>query len=84
MADAQVPASVEAFATQLTVAAWKTRKSWFIVSKEDRMISPDAERSMAKRANAIVTEVASSHVVFMSHPREVVAVIEAAAAAQGK
>jgi pimeloyl-ACP methyl ester carboxylesterase len=84
MADAQVPAGVEAFATELTAAAWKTRKSWFIVSKEDRMISPDAERSMAKRANAIVTEVASSHVVFMSHPKEVVAVIEAAAVAQAK
>jgi pimeloyl-ACP methyl ester carboxylesterase len=66
------------------VAAWKTKKSWAIVSKDDRMIPPDAERSMAKRANAVVTEIASSHVVFMSHPKEVAAVIEAAAVAQGK
>jgi hypothetical protein len=36
------------------------------------------------RAVAVVTEIASSHVVFMSHPKEVAAVIEAAAVAQGK
>jgi pimeloyl-ACP methyl ester carboxylesterase len=84
MADAQVPWGVAGFATDLTVAAWKTKKSWAIVSINDRMIPPDAERMMAKRANAVVTEIASSHVVFMSHPQEVAAVIEAAAVAQSK
>ena len=84
MADAQVPWGAECLGAEATVAAWKTKKSWAIVSKDDRMIPPDAERSMAKRANAVVTEIASSHVVFMSHPKEVAAVIEAAAVAQGK
>jgi len=84
MADSQVPWGIAGFTTEVAVAAWKTKKSWAIVSKEDRMIPPDAERSMAKRANAVVTEISSSHVVFMSHPKEVAAVIEAAAVAQGK
>jgi pimeloyl-ACP methyl ester carboxylesterase len=84
MADAQVPWGAECLGAEVTVAAWKTKKSWAIVSKEDRMIPPDAERFMAKRAGAVVTEIASSHVVFMSHPKEVAAVIEAAAVAQGK
>jgi pimeloyl-ACP methyl ester carboxylesterase len=84
MADAQVPWGAECLGAEVTVAAWKTKKSWAIVSKDDRMIPPDAERFMAKRANAVVTEIASSHVAFMSHPKEVAAVIEAAAVAQGK
>jgi pimeloyl-ACP methyl ester carboxylesterase len=84
MADAQVPWGAECLGAEVTVPAWKTKKSWAIVSKDDRMIPPDAERFMAKRASAVVTEIASSHVVFMSHPKEVAAVIEAAAVAQGK
>jgi hypothetical protein len=84
MADAQVPWGAECLGAEVTVAAWKTKKSWAIVSREDRMIPPDAERFMAKRAGAVVTEIASSHVVFMSHPKEVTAVIESAAVAQGK
>ena len=79
MAASQVPAGIAAFATDLTVAAWKTKKSWYIVAKNDRMIPPAIERIMAKRAGATVTEIASSHVVFISHAAEVAAVIEKAA-----
>jgi pimeloyl-ACP methyl ester carboxylesterase len=79
MAVSQVPVGLPAFTTDLTVAAWKTKKSWYIVSTQDKMIPPDAERGMAKRANAIVTEIKSSHVVYISHPAEVAAVIETAA-----
>jgi hypothetical protein len=43
------------------------------------MIPPDAERGMAKRANAVVTEIQSSHVVYISHAKEVAEVIEKAA-----
>lgn len=79
MSASQVPAGLPAFTTELTVAAWKTKKSWYIVSTEDRMIPPDAERGMAKRANAVVTEIQSSHVVYISHAKEVAEVIEKAA-----
>ena len=79
MANSQIPLGLPAFTTPLTTAAWKTKPSWFIVSTEDRMIPPDAERGMAKRAGSKVTEIKASHVAFISHPEEVAAVIEDAA-----
>ena len=79
MADSQVPVGLAAFATDLTTAAWKNKKSWYIVSKKDRMIPPDVERMMAKRAGSIVTEIDASHAVYVSHAAEVAAVIEKAA-----
>ena len=79
MAHSQVPVGLAAFDTDLTVAAWKTKKSWYIVATEDKMIPPDAERGMAKRANADVTEIKSSHAVYISHATEVAEVIEEAA-----
>ena len=81
MADSQVPLGLAAFNTDLSVAAWKTKKSWYIVATEDKMIPPDAERGMAKRANAEVTEIKSSHAVYISHASEVARVIEKAAQA---
>ncbi len=78
MADSQVPVGLAAFGTDLTAAAWKSKKSWYIVSTEDKMIPPDAERGMAKRANAQVTEIKSSHAVYISHASEVASVIKQA------
>jgi pimeloyl-ACP methyl ester carboxylesterase len=80
MADSQVPVGLAAFNSDLTAAAWKAKKSWYIVATEDKMIPPDVERGMAKRANAEVTEIKSSHAVYISHPAEVARVIEQAAA----
>lgn len=80
MAASQVPVGLAAFATDLTTAAWKTKKSWYIVSKQDKMIPPDVERMMAKRAGSAVTEIDASHAVYVSHAAEVAAVIEKAAA----
>jgi pimeloyl-ACP methyl ester carboxylesterase len=79
MADSQVPVGLSAFDTELTVAAWKTKKSWYVVATEDKMIPPDAERGMAKRANALVTEIKASHAVYISHAGEVANVIQKAA-----
>ncbi len=59
--------------------AWKSKPSFAIVATNDRSINPDLERSMYKRSGSTVTELAASHVVFMSHPAEVAAVIERAA-----
>jgi pimeloyl-ACP methyl ester carboxylesterase len=83
MASSQTPSGLATFTTPLTKAAWKGRPSWAVISTEDRMIPPDAERFMAKRANAKITEIKASHVAFMSHPKEVAAVIEAAASGAG-
>jgi pimeloyl-ACP methyl ester carboxylesterase len=84
MAHAQVPSGLATFSTVLTKAAWHNKPTWYIVSTQDRMIPPDAERFMAKRANAKITEIKASHVAFISHPEEVAAVIEAAANGAGK
>jgi pimeloyl-ACP methyl ester carboxylesterase len=78
MADSQVPVGLSAFDAELTVAAWKTKKSWYIIATEDKMIPPDAERGMAKRMNAQVTEIKASHAVYISHAGEVAKVIQKA------
>ena len=59
--------------------AWKFVPSWYQVSEDDMMISPDAERFMASRVNATTTSVKSSHVAMISHPNETAALIEQAA-----
>jgi pimeloyl-ACP methyl ester carboxylesterase len=75
----QVPIALKAFTEVLTVAAWTTKPSYTIIPTEDQNINPILERSNAKRAGSVVTEIKSSHTVYMSHPKEVAAVIEAAA-----
>jgi pimeloyl-ACP methyl ester carboxylesterase len=79
MAISQVPVAGEAFAAKATVAAWKEKPSYAVVSKQDRMINPDLERFMAKRAQSQVIELPGSHAIFISHPAQVAALIEKAA-----
>jgi pimeloyl-ACP methyl ester carboxylesterase len=75
---------VEAFETPVTEAAWKTRPTFGISSNEDRSINPVITLNGYKRSNSIITQIGGSHVVFMTHPKEVAAVIMAAAAKVGK
>ena len=79
MFDSQQPIVGSCFGAVLTQAAWKTKPSFAIVATEDKAINPDLERSMYKRAGAIVTEIKGNHVIFMSQPKAVANVIEAAA-----
>jgi pimeloyl-ACP methyl ester carboxylesterase len=81
MAISQVPVAGEAFRAKATVAAWKQKPSYAVVSKQDRMINPDLERFMAKRAQSQVIELPGSHAIFLSHAHEVAALIEKAARA---
>jgi pimeloyl-ACP methyl ester carboxylesterase len=78
MADSQVPWGVEAPAGAITEPAWRSKPSSYLVTTEDRMIPPDAQRFMAKRANATAVEAAASHSVYISRPEPVVALIETA------
>jgi pimeloyl-ACP methyl ester carboxylesterase len=80
MAISQVPISADAFTHKVTSPAWKTKPTWYMVAAEDRSINPDQERMMAKRAKAKTVEVKSSHVAYMSHPKETAKLIEEAAA----
>src|SRR5580693_5756844 len=61
MADSQVPWGVEALSGAITEPAWRSKPTWYLVTTEDRMIPPDAQRFMAKRANATTVEAAGSH-----------------------
>ena len=78
IAATQKPLNKSVFEAKVANVAWKTIPSWYIVGKEDRAINPDLERFYAKRMNAKTTELKSSHVPFLSHPKEVVKVIEEA------
>ena len=79
MADSQVPWGVGALGGTITKAAWKTKPSWYMVTKDDRMIPPDAQRMMAKRAGATVVEEKGSHAVYVSRPEIVAGFIAKAA-----
>src|SRR5215831_12127099 len=82
MAATQKPLHSSVFEASVSAAAWKTVPSWFVVSRDDHAINPDLERFYAKRMGAKTSEIASSHVAFLSHPKEVAKVIEDAAAAK--
>ena len=79
MADAQLPWGLAAVAATISEPAWKTKPSWSLVTTEDRMIPPDAQRFMSNRAGATVVEVAGSHAVFVSQPAVVANLIVQAA-----
>ncbi len=79
MADSQVPWGLEALGGAITQPAWKTKPSWYMVSTEDKMIPPDAQRAMSKRAGSTVVEVAGSHSIYVSQPKAVASLIEQAA-----
>ena len=79
MADSQVPWGLEALNGAVSEPAWKTKPSWYRVATEDRMIPPDAQRAMSKRAGSRVVEVTGSHAVYVSQPRAVADLIEKAA-----
>jgi pimeloyl-ACP methyl ester carboxylesterase len=67
---------------KLTNAAWKTKRTWYVVAANDRMIPPDLERKFAKAMNAKTITLPSSHVPMLSHPAEVAKlIIEAAKSA---
>jgi pimeloyl-ACP methyl ester carboxylesterase len=79
MADSQVPWGVSALAGKVTVPAWKSKPSYYLVASDDHMIPPPAQRLMAKRAGATVVETHGSHAVYVSKPDAVARLIEQAA-----
>jgi pimeloyl-ACP methyl ester carboxylesterase len=81
MAISQAPISTASFSAQTTVAAWSQKPSYAVVSRLDRMINPELERFMADRAKSHTIELHGSHSIFLSHPKEVAALIEKAAKA---
>lgn len=64
----QRPLSLAALTENATQAAWKTKPSWFLVSRQDNAIPPDAERFMAQRMGAVTEEIDGSHTAFIAQP----------------
>jgi pimeloyl-ACP methyl ester carboxylesterase len=79
MADSQVPWGVEALSGSISEPAWKSKPSWYLIATDDKMIPPDAQRFMSKRAGSTVVEAKGSHAIYVSQPEAVAALIEQAA-----
>ena len=84
MAASQVPWGVNALAGEVTVPAWKSKPSWYLVASDDKMIPPPAQRQMSQRAGATVSEVPGSHAIYVSQPQAVASLIKKAAVALSK
>ena len=69
-----------AFGQTVTAAAWKTRPAWYLISANDRVVNPDLQAAVAKRMQARTSVLPSGHMSLLSHPMDVAAAIEDAAA----
>jgi pimeloyl-ACP methyl ester carboxylesterase len=79
MAASQVPWGLGAVQTAISRPAWKDKPAHFMLTTQDHMIPPSAQRAMATRAKAKLVELPSGHAVMLSHPADVAAFIESAA-----
>jgi len=84
LADSQVPWGVEALAGTVTEPAWRAKPAWYLVSTQDRMIPPPAQRAMAARAGALTVEAIGSHAIYTSQPGAVADLIRQAAASAAR
>lgn len=82
MADSQVPWGLEALNGAISEPAWRTKPSWYLVVTADKMIPPEAQRAMSKRAGSKSVEVRGSHAIYVSQPEAVADLIEEAATAK--
>jgi pimeloyl-ACP methyl ester carboxylesterase len=75
LAVVQKPAHQSLFTAPSGPPAWKQLPTWFVVSENDRIIPPDAERMFAQRMNATTISLNSSHASPVSHPNEIAQLI---------
>jgi pimeloyl-ACP methyl ester carboxylesterase len=79
MAASQVPWGLDALNGAVSNVSWKDKPAYYLVATDDKMIPPDAQRFMAKRAGATVVEVKGSHAIYVSQPQAVAELIAQAA-----
>ena len=77
----QQPLAGSALSEVMGVPAWKSHPCWFMVADGDQAIPPDAERQFAARMGATPVEIPTNHVAMVSHPDDVLQLIETAAEA---
>lgn len=74
----QQPLASNTFGDAMGVPAWRSLPTWYLVATEDQAIPPPAEQMFAKRMGATTIEVPSSHVAMVSHPKEVLGLVQLA------
>jgi pimeloyl-ACP methyl ester carboxylesterase len=79
MADSQVPWGLDALGGPVTDPAWRHKPTWYLIATDDRMIPPPAQRTMAERTGATISEAPGSHAIYVSRPAVVGDVIIQAA-----
>jgi pimeloyl-ACP methyl ester carboxylesterase len=84
MSRSQVMPSGAAFSAEISTPAWKSKPTWAVVATDDRMINPELERFMTKRAGSKTIEIKAGHDIYMSHAKEVAKLIVDAAAGAKK
>jgi pimeloyl-ACP methyl ester carboxylesterase len=72
---------VDALGGTISEAAWASKPSWYLITTDDRMIPPQAQREMSGRAGATVEEAAASHSVYVSQPAAVAEIVKKTASA---
>lgn len=75
----QHPIALKCLSEAMTAPAWKEMPSWFLIAEKDKMISPEAQRFMAKRIGAAVRPFDVDHTPLASAPQTVARVLEQAA-----
>ena len=79
LAATQEPTSTTALGGAVTMAAWKSKPSWYLITENDRAVSTDLQVFMANRIQASSFKIPSCHVVMLAHPDEVNSIITLAA-----
>jgi pimeloyl-ACP methyl ester carboxylesterase len=73
---AQRPLAGVALTETAPTPAWRSRPVWAVLPTADRCIDPGVHRFSYERMGATVTEIeGASHVVMISHPKEVAEVV---------
>lgn len=85
MRDSQVPISLnDAGAFPLTVAAWKTKPTWYQTADADHVIPPQLQEMMYTRAGSTVETVTGGHLAFIAHAEQTADLIATAAKASAE
>lgn len=79
--DSQVPISLAAGASPVTVAAWRDKPTWYQLAEGDHVIPPALQEMMSTRAGSTVQKVQGGHLAFIAHAKETADLIKAAAEA---
>lgn len=77
----QRPISVKSIQEPAPAPAWKSKPSWYLIAKQDRMINPKTQHFMAERMKATVRSFQVDHTPLLTAPDKVVDVILEAAEA---